>query len=220
MLIAGLLVYPILAFVGSVPLGVFVFRYAIPVVVGLDLAFVGLLAWGSFRSRTVAVTAIVFLFSFALVKQNGPLRRSLHGFRPTLVQQFQSQPWIRYACTSDLPVLTGSLAYNVWQHYAPACLASRLYFAPDPQRAQPITGEVNLALFSRMVPLKIVDFDKFARQHHRFLVVDAQWLESYLASSPRSNQFKITSQRQFPSSYNDDKGVTPLDLKVETVQER
>ncbi len=143
---------------------------------------------------------------------------ALHGFKPNLVEAYRAQPWITYACSTGLPVLTSSLDFSTWQHYVPACLQSRLYFAPDPTRAYPDTGEINMRLFSRMVPLKVVTFPKFAQAHPKFVVLNASWFDDYVHSADSPYSYKIDSQAKFVSLYNDEYGVHPVDVKFQTVE--
>ncbi len=204
-LVLVLLLLPLYALVGSLPLGVYVTRYTIPFVLGLDLAFVGFIAWSSRFSRKAALSILLLIAAAAVVKQHNPIAHALHGFRPAPARQYRQQQWMAYACSSNLPVLASSPQdFLVWQHYGSSCLKKHLYYAEDLVRAREAGAEINMDLFKKMLPLRVVGFDSFIRSHPVFLLADAvpdwEWLLPYIQSPAGKKAFRIDSEISFPNT--------------------
>ncbi len=203
-LVLTLALLPLYAFIGSLVIKVFVTRYTIPFVLGLELVFVGFLAWSSRFSRAVALCILVLVAGVAVVKQRKPILFALHGFRPNPAQQFRNQSWMDAACATGLPVLASSPHdYMLWHHYGSPCLLAHLHYAITPAIIARSQDDLNMQLFQRGLPLSIVNFESFAASHPEFLLADAQpespWLLPYLQSPQGKSRFTATPLSSSPT---------------------
>jgi hypothetical protein len=76
---------------------------------------------------------------------------------------------------SDLPVvLTPAVFFLQFQYYAPPQIQERVHYLVSKEDSLRYsgtsTGELNLALLSRVTPIHAVNYERFLPAHHHFLV--------------------------------------------------
>jgi Dolichyl-phosphate-mannose-protein mannosyltransferase len=210
-LVLGVVCLPLVGVAGALPLGAFQPKYVLPVILGIDLALMGLAArLGAFRPRAGYVIAGLFLI-YAVAAQHRSLSLIRNGhFGSRLIREAQTQPWMTDICASGLPVLGATPHdYFMYQHYAPPCMQSKLFYATDEEKARSVpdlfTDEENMIWFSKFLPLKVVPYASFLAAHRDFLVfsshtvghADADWLLPELEGGKDS--LHVTAMKHYDS---------------------
>ena len=210
-LVLGLVFLPLVGVLGALPLGTFQPKYVLPVILGVDLALIGLAArFGACQPPVGYVIAGLFLI-YAVGAQHRSLSLIRTGhFGSRLIREARSQPWMTDICASGLAVL-GATPHDffMYQHYAPPCMQSKLFYAADEQRARSVpdlfTDEENMIWFSKFLPLKVLPFESFLAAHRDFLVfsshtvghADADWLLPELESGRDS--LRVVARKDYNS---------------------
>jgi hypothetical protein len=159
--------------------GGFVPRYALACFVGVTLYLV-LLAWrAASGNRLPALVAFLVLFGWFCMKTPGTVRRNLAetgGYPFRTSQPFAARSWMPLLEASPLPVVVSPAVFFLqFQHYAPPEVRKRVHYLASRKYAMELegmdTGDTNLTLFARMLPLPVTGYDDFVRQHRNFLVI-------------------------------------------------
>lgn len=210
-LVLSLILLPLVGVLGALPLGTFQPKYVLPVILGIDLASIGLAAkLGAFRPRAGYVIACLFLI-YGVGAQHRSLNLIRNGHVASrLIREARSQPWMTDICASGLPVLAATPHdFFMYQHYAPPCMQNNLFYAADEQRARSVpdlfTDEENMIWFSKFLPLRVVPFESFLATHRDFLVfsshtvghADADWLLPELESGQDS--LRVVAKKNYNS---------------------
>jgi hypothetical protein len=223
-LILSLSFLPLYAFLSSFAIGVFVPRYVLSVILGLALALVGMagrLLKGS-RNAGLALAGVFTLL--AIGAQYQVLEHFARGeFGARLIAEVQHQPWELAACKAGVPVLASNVHdFFEYQHYAPSCLRDKLYYGEDLKKAalspRAVGDDDNMVLFPKLIPLRVVSFDRFVSEHPDFLIFDTtlngkskpQWFLTFLNTDQK--EIQVVSKTAYPQSY-----YAPTDLTAGTV---
>jgi len=128
------------------------------------------------------------------------------GLRTPLARPLQDAGWMRELNSSDLPIAVApAVFYMTLQQYAPDAARSRIYYLADVERARRFgdipSNDTNLLLFSRALPLRVVDFQEFVTHHSHFLVCfeaeHSNWLTLALLELKAQLQLKDRSGPYF-----------------------
>lgn len=159
--------------------GAYVERYSLPAFAGIVL-YLTMLAWRrSSGDKVIALlVASVFLAWFVL-KAPATVRRQMgetNGYPFRTSEPFAAKPWMTALAEGELPVVTCPAVFFLQiQHYAPANVRPRLRYLASRSYAKELegmdTGDANLTQFVRMLPLQVVPYDEFLRDHSRFLLL-------------------------------------------------
>ncbi|HZS54831.1 MAG TPA: glycosyltransferase family 39 protein [Bryobacteraceae bacterium] len=159
-------------------LGSFVPRYLLYTIVGLTISL-AMLAYRSSKGDRLLGGALLLVFSgWFLFKAPSAIHANIserggHFLGPA--QPYENTLWMAQIERSNLPVvLTPAVFYLQFQHYAPLHVKERAYYLLSKEDSLRYTGtstgEINLALLSRVIPIKAVDYGKFLPANPHFLV--------------------------------------------------
>jgi hypothetical protein len=187
----GLALLPCISLPFSYLLGAYVPRYAAPVAIGVSLLVTGAVAETVKRNRNFASALAALLVIVFLRNEHVMLAKAWHT-RATLSEQVASLHWVEFVKGSSLPVLIPNASvYLPSQYYASATLEPRLFYALHAPAAvghdEDSGNALNMQLFSRRMPLRVVEYSAFVADHPQFLVV----LENPLDASARTASPKV-----------------------------
>ena len=176
---------PVLEIAGAVATsGVFVPRYALPLVIGAVLAISLGISQLVGRSRLAPIVfALVLTTSFG-TDIYASLTRSSMAF----VSPVDQSPVLTSALHEPKPVVvTGGLMFLQLWYYTEPAVRGRLWYLADPGEAYKYTGadtiDRGLIALARWAPLNVAEYDRFSSTHPEFHVYTAGsgWLLARLA---------------------------------------
>ena len=180
------LLLPVLEITGAVTTsGVFVPRYALPLVIGAALAIplgISQLVGGT-RAAPI-VFALVLTTGFG-TDVYASLTRSSMAF----VSPLDQRPVLISALHEPTPVVvTGGLMFLQLWYYTEPAVRGRLWYLADPREASKYTGadtiDRGLIALGRWAPINVAEYDRFTAGHPEFHVYagGAGWLLGRLAN--------------------------------------
>jgi len=201
-LIGALVLLPLYEALGSMAIGVFEDKFAIPFYIGLILAISGAFAEITKRRAAAGAMAFAAMLCCAIAAQGHAAAVGIDALlRPSKVAareaaEVTSAPSMQIATTSPLPVITDFFTYIGEDYYGSAELRQRLYVPIDsadygnPEYRYTLTGQQCTRLFARMLPIQTGEIDTFVEQHHHFLLLTHfdghEWLPIYLLDRQRT----------------------------------
>ncbi|MBL8227462.1 MAG: hypothetical protein JNL98_03255 [Bryobacterales bacterium] len=178
-LIAFWALMPVYVVPASYLAGGYVPRYALSCFAGVVLYLVMLIWRASAGSRLPAMVGFLVLFGWFCLKSPGVVRKNLAGtggypFRTS--QPFSTRSWMPLLDASPLPVVVSPAVFFLqFQHYAPESMRGRIRYLASRKYAMELegmdTGDTNLTMFARMLPVPISSYDEFVRENKRFLLI-------------------------------------------------
>ena len=208
-LAAGLGLLPVYVVPASLFIGAFHERYILPCIAGIAIFLALTLCRALKANRLVgSILLLSFLVWFG-AKSLGEIRAQSAtngGLRTPLAQPLQNAGWMRELNSSGLPIaIAPAVFFMTLQQYAPDAARERIYYLADVEAARRLgdipSNETNLLLFSRALPLRVVDFREFVSRHPHFLVCmeseHTNWLIPALLELNARLQLKIRSESYF-----------------------
>ena len=174
--VTALALLPVYAVPISFLTGIFTSRYVLISILGIAL-WLGLAACRKAHGDAVlAVMAIGVLGGWYIQKYPAlAIRQAASSGLRDHRGPYAKTPWMQTLEGSSLPVVVSPAVFFLpLQHYAPAHVKARLVYLtslPDALRYDRTdTGDRNLQLFNRRLPLGVSDYTRFVTEHQRFLV--------------------------------------------------
>lgn len=153
--------------------GVFVPRYALPLVIGASLA----ISLGLWRLGRTALGDVVF--ALLLTAASGyTVFHSVWRAPVPFVSPFGRRPLLAASLHDPRPVaVTGGLMFLQLWYYTPPALRGRLWYLADPDAAARHTGsdtiDRGLLALARWTPVNVADYASFVGKHAEFRVYAA-----------------------------------------------
>lgn len=178
-LIGALALTPVYVVPAMLVGGIFVPRYVLFTLTGVTI-FLATAAYERARgSALFAITAIVCLGGWFVVKYPAMARRQMvesRGLPFGKARPLEAKPWMRaIEARPELPVVLNPAVFFLhFQHYSPPEVRQRSYYLTSLSDAMRLdgadTGDRNLLFFSRRFPVQVPAYAEFVEQHRSFLL--------------------------------------------------